>query len=64
MEFRSDITVDGGLKDVWWVRARYGHTMPVRLSTHPYPFIFFSLCLSLRNRESTLPLDEYFMSLN
>ena len=55
MTFRSDVMTDGNLKKVWWVRAKYGHTIPVRLSTHP---IYSFLSAYRQDRESTLPLDE------
>lgn len=35
MVFLPDL-VDGALREVWWVRARAGHSMPVCSSFHSY----------------------------
>ena len=53
--------IDGILQKVWWVRARYGHTMPVRCPQHP---IHSFLSAYRQHRELTPLLDEYFTSVN
>ena len=52
MTFQSDMMVDGNLKNVWWVRAKHGHTMPVRC-----PLSIRFLSAYPQDRESTLTLD-------
>jgi hypothetical protein len=39
MVFLPDL-VDGVLREVWWVRARAGHSMPVCSSFHSYLHIW------------------------
>lgn len=56
MSFQSDMMVDGNLKKVWWVRAKYGHTMPVRC---PRKFLSIHFFFAYpQDRESILALDE------
>lgn len=56
MALRPDL-VDGILQKVWWVRAKYGHSIPVRylhiLSTYLFSFAH------LQYRESTMVLSGY-----
>ena len=54
LAFLFDI-VDGILQKVWWVRAKYGHSMPVCCPQHP---IHSFLSAYRQHRGSTLPISE------